>query len=137
MTLGNIGRSCGKSAKSEIELNDLLMDCYKITKEEARRIQKNDPDLFKKAVKVVGRYSRGHYGEICYFDKHFSKELENLNKEIPIKICPEKSLVDYSGALWNEFIKLPNIHPDDLTDFRKCIHDMQRILLARIARNDS
>ena len=41
------------------------------------------------------------------------------------------------GALitvWNLFMKLPEDHPDDTEDFRKAIHECQRIMAYRFAR---
>lgn len=36
---------------------------------------------------------------------------------------------------WNAFVKIPIDHPDELTDFRRSIHECQRILAMKIARN--
>lgn len=36
--------------------------------------------------------------------------------------------------IWDAFLNLPKEHPDDVSDFRRGIHDLQRIILARPAR---
>lgn len=39
---------------------------------------------------------------------------------------------------WNSFVLLESTHPDDLPDFRRAIHECQRILAMRqLRRSDS
>lgn len=33
---------------------------------------------------------------------------------------------------WNGFTQLENLHPDHVADFRRAIHDCQRILASRV-----
>lgn len=37
-------------------------------------------------------------------------------------------------SLWNEFIELKQTHPDDIKDFCKAIHDLQRVMGMRELR---
>jgi hypothetical protein len=47
---------------------------------------------------------------------------------------PDEDKVIYLLAdAWNAFLKLPELHPDDIPDFRKCINDAQRIIQSRPA----
>lgn len=41
-----------------------------------------------------------------------------------------ESLVD----AWNQFAKLPDHRPDDLNDFRRAIHEAERIIAMRSVR---
>lgn len=43
----------------------------------------------------------------------------------------EQTVVNYLKDAWNAFLELPVKHPDDLHDFRKAIHDAQRIVMCR------
>jgi len=43
----------------------------------------------------------------------------------------EQKVLDQLANAWNEFLKLPLVHNDELPDFRKAIHDAQRIIMAR------
>lgn len=45
----------------------------------------------------------------------------------------EKEVLRLSGELWNQFIELPTIHPDDNNDVRFHIHAIQNIVFARPA----
>lgn len=45
----------------------------------------------------------------------------------------ERAVLDSLAAAWNAFIKLEGVCPDDVNDFRKSIHDAQRIVASRIA----
>ena len=37
-------------------------------------------------------------------------------------------------VVWNNFIKLKHTHPDDVPDFRRAIHECQRIMATRQLR---
>lgn len=43
----------------------------------------------------------------------------------------EVNVLNLSADLWNEYIKLPKLHEDDLPDFKLHLHALQRIILAR------
>jgi len=43
----------------------------------------------------------------------------------------ESWIVDRLGEAWNDFLALPVYNQDDVDDFRKAIHDAQRIVLSR------
>lgn len=45
----------------------------------------------------------------------------------------ERVVLDHLALAWNQYLNLHVVHPDDLPDFRKAIHDAQRIILARPA----
>lgn len=42
--------------------------------------------------------------------------------------------MDALVVAWNNFVKLESTHPDDIDDFRRSIHECQRILGARQLR---
>lgn len=44
----------------------------------------------------------------------------------------EHRVVKKLGEAWNLFLELPFQHPDDQPDFRKAIHEGQRLILARV-----
>lgn len=48
----------------------------------------------------------------------------------------EQRVMDTLVEAWNLFIALPNVDHDDQTDFRRAIHDGQRILATRIVARD-
>lgn len=61
----------------------------------------------------------------------------------------EEELFDHSGltsqenevmahlvAAWSEFNRLSRLSPDHLTDFRRAIHECQRILATRVVKRD-
>lgn len=53
------------------------------------------------------------------------------------RIDPEKReavVLDALTEAWNTFVLLKSTHPDDLTDFRRAIHECQRILATRQMR---
>lgn len=52
------------------------------------------------------------------------------NKLTHIENCIMRDLT----AAWNKFILLEPTHPDDILDFKKSLHDMQRVLATRLAR---
>lgn len=43
----------------------------------------------------------------------------------------EVKAIDATKELWNAFLQLPEMHPDDQNDFRYHIHALQNIILAR------
>ena len=43
----------------------------------------------------------------------------------------ERNILDLTGDLWNEYVKLPVYHPDDAQEFSVLIHTIQRHILAR------
>lgn len=45
--------------------------------------------------------------------------------------CDELSVVDHLATAWNEFLALEELHTDDVHEFRKAIHDAQKIVMAR------
>ena len=46
----------------------------------------------------------------------------------------EKAVHDSLIEAWNAFVRLKSTHPDDLTDFRRAIHECQRIMAVRQLR---
>ncbi len=48
----------------------------------------------------------------------------------------EELVVHYLACAWNNFLKLPIEHPDDIPEFRKAIHQAQNIVLARLGRRE-
>lgn len=44
----------------------------------------------------------------------------------------EKEVMDSLIDAWNRFLQLEGLHPDHVTDFRRGIHDCQRILASRV-----
>lgn len=45
----------------------------------------------------------------------------------------EKEIIKATADLWNSFIKLPVIHPDDNNDFRFHLHALQNMIFSRSA----
>jgi hypothetical protein len=43
----------------------------------------------------------------------------------------EKEILQWTGELWNKFIQLPIMHPDDQNEFRFHLHAIQNIVYAR------
>jgi len=54
----------------------------------------------------------------------------NIHKEPNMTTDPRESAIIALTDAWNLFMQIDpiHVHKDDLTDFRKCIHDAQRIL---------
>lgn len=50
-----------------------------------------------------------------------------------LEVDLEKQVVDLLADAWNSFLKLRVLHADDVPDFRKAIHDAQRIVQSRPA----
>lgn len=46
----------------------------------------------------------------------------------------ETIILDALVEAWNTFVSLESTHPDDLTDFRRAIHECQRIIALRQLR---
>ncbi len=49
----------------------------------------------------------------------------------------EKKVLDHLVDAWNEFVKLPVMHPDDNDEFRHSFHNLQRIIGIRALRRES
>jgi hypothetical protein len=45
----------------------------------------------------------------------------------------EKKIVKLSAELWNESLKLDELHPSQKLDFAKAIHDIQKLVFMRPA----
>lgn len=43
----------------------------------------------------------------------------------------EQKVIGKLVEAWNEFVKLPPTHPDDMNDFRFHLHSLERIVFAR------
>ena len=43
----------------------------------------------------------------------------------------EIGTLELLAQAWNAFLELPEVHQDDRNDFRKSIHDAQRLVMAR------
>jgi len=43
----------------------------------------------------------------------------------------EQKVLDISGELWKAFLELPVIHPDDRSEFKFLLHQLQNQILAR------
>ena len=58
--------------------------------------------------------------------------VENKTKFVEYNPISEKEndLVLKLGECWNDFLQLETYNQDDLNDFRKAIHDAQRIVMA-------
>lgn len=46
----------------------------------------------------------------------------------------EQKILDNLADAWNRFIKLPQTHGDDVPDFRRALHECQRIMATRQMR---
>jgi len=49
----------------------------------------------------------------------------------------EQKVLDHLVDAWEDFVKLPVIHPDDNNEFRHSLHDLQRIIGIRKLRRES
>jgi hypothetical protein len=49
-------------------------------------------------------------------------------------IGDEIRLNDKTVEVWNDFLKLESHHPDEQTEFRHALHQLQSIIACRIAR---
>ncbi len=43
----------------------------------------------------------------------------------------EQETVELLADAWNKFVKLESLHPDETTEFRTGIHEVQKIIMAR------
>ncbi len=43
----------------------------------------------------------------------------------------EAQILNALADVWNQFLRLPSAHPDENNDFRRGIHDLQRIIMVR------
>lgn len=48
----------------------------------------------------------------------------------------DKEILALTGEVWNRFIKLEQTHPNDIDEFAKGIHQLQRIIATRMCRRD-
>ena len=48
----------------------------------------------------------------------------------------EKAVLNHLVEAWNVFLSLPIEHPDDVTEFRRCIHSAQFMIMARPTRRN-
>lgn len=46
----------------------------------------------------------------------------------------EQAVLDVTVELWNQFLRLPAEHPDDVGEFRHKIHELQNMILSRPTR---
>jgi len=46
----------------------------------------------------------------------------------------EQNVLDGLMVAWNNFVKLKSTHPDDLNDFRRSLHECERIIGMRQLR---
>ncbi len=54
----------------------------------------------------------------------------------------EQKLLELTALLWNKFCALPmdpdaGAHPSDTDEFMACLHNLQRIVMARDARRNN
>ena len=49
-------------------------------------------------------------------------------------IGDEVNMLDQIGEVWNNFLKLPSLHPDEQNEFRVLIHQLQDRMSFRIAK---
>jgi hypothetical protein len=65
--------------------------------------------------------------QIQKYKTQMSRQVTNqLTKE-------EKDLLDKISEAWNDFLKLPTLHADDVIEYRQHVHAIQNIILARPA----
>lgn len=48
----------------------------------------------------------------------------------------EQRTMDLLKDAWNCFLNLPRVHREEVDDFRRHLHDLQRIVLARPLTSD-
>jgi len=46
----------------------------------------------------------------------------------------EQKVMDHITEAWNEYVKLPQQHADDIEEFRHAVHEMQYLLAVRSVR---
>lgn len=46
----------------------------------------------------------------------------------------EKRVVQHLADAWNEFVKQPVEHPDDISEFKDAIHRAQNLIAYRVAK---
>jgi hypothetical protein len=51
---------------------------------------------------------------------------EGLTKE-------ERDILELTADVWNRFLDLPRYHNDEVSEFRRTLHDLQRFILSRVA----
>ncbi len=55
-------------------------------------------------------------------------------KEVPNLTDEEKVVLHHLSSSYNEFVKLPVMHPNHQTEFMQHIHELQRLVGIRVAR---
>jgi len=45
----------------------------------------------------------------------------------------EYAILDLTALIWNKYLELDRIHPEELTEFRQTLHSLQRMILCREA----
>lgn len=48
----------------------------------------------------------------------------------------ENEALDLSVKLWNAIVRLPVMNNDELSEYRKCIHDIQGRIMSRPVRSE-
>lgn len=46
----------------------------------------------------------------------------------------EKRVLELTAAVWNEYMKMPEVHPSDRTELQLFIHQIQNLIGMRVAR---
>lgn len=55
----------------------------------------------------------------------------------PLLSDSESSVMRALAKAWGEWVKLESLHPDETADFRRAIHEAQRIVMARPVQRQS
>ena len=116
----------------------------------------HDHDICWKVTGVINFFEndtvfiRGSHGDRAYELRRYPNEKELLWTEVELDIPKSEDDVEYTHpqtleeqaisahiiAVWNSFIKLDDRRQDDTDDFRRSIHEIQRIMGLRILRRD-
>ncbi len=43
----------------------------------------------------------------------------------------ERDILEMTADVWNRFLDLPRAHQDEVSEFRRTMHDLQRFILVR------
>lgn len=50
----------------------------------------------------------------------------------------EERVIEHLVLAWNHFVALPKQHPNDIDEFRRCLHQLQHLVgIRRVRRIDS
>ena len=71
--------------------------------------------------------------DLFELDQEVINIIQDITEKKKIKEIENKVLENLVKA-WNDFVKLPSTHPDDIPDFRRSIHECQRIMATRKMR---